>query len=234
MRDWPGEWAGAFGAMARVGAAAVAQQLVVASGGNLSVRGGDGTFAVTGRGTFLDRLDPASFAVMDLDGRVVAVPPSAPQLVPSSEWKLHQRTYLARPDADAIVHLHPQHCVLLDALGRPLRRLTLDHIAYVGRTARIPFHPNGSDELAEAAAAAAGSPEDPCDCVILAFHGCSTLGATIEDAFRIAVNLESAATATYRMLLLGDQTTQFPSDLLPADRPAHAPPASSGGAPARD
>jgi len=200
-------WAGVFAAMAQVGGQAVALGLVVASGGNLSARGADpATFAVTGRGTYLDRLDPSSFAIMDLDGTEIAGPR------PSSEWKLHQRTYRARPDVHAIVHLHPEHTVLLDALGRPLRLLTLDHIAYVGRTARIPFYPNGSDELADSAAAAALD----CDCVILAFHGCSTLGSTVDDAFRVALNLESAARATYRMLLLGDETTHFPT-------PAHAP-----------
>jgi L-fuculose-phosphate aldolase len=200
-------WAAAFAAMARVGRQAVSLGLVVASGGNLSARGADpATFAVTGRGTYLDRLDPSSFAIMGLDGTELAGP------TPSSEWKLHQRTYRARPDVRAIVHLHPEHTVLLDALGKPLRLLTLDHVAYVGRTARIPFHPNGSDELADCAATAALE----CDCVILAFHGCSTLGATVEDAYRVALNLESAARATYRMLLLGDETTHFPT-------PAQAP-----------
>lgn len=199
------EWEPAFAAMARVGRDAVHGGLVVATGGNLSVRGADpATFAVTCRGTVLDRLDDSSsFAVVALDGSILA------GAEPSSEWKLHQRTYLARPDVGAIVHLHPQHTVLLDALDRPIRLLTLDHLAYVRHYRRVPFLPNGSDELADAAAQAATG----CDCVVLAFHGCSTLGRTPDEAFRVALNLESAAVATYRMLLLGDQTTEFPQHL---------------------
>ncbi len=140
---------------------------------------------------------------MGLDGRVLVGPE------PSSEWRLHQRAYLARPDVGAVVHLHPEHAVLLDALGRRLRLLTLDHVAYVGQVARVPFWPNGSHELADSAAAALTET----DTVLLAFHGCSCVGADIDVAYRAAVNLESAATATYRMLLLGDETTEFPPEL---------------------
>jgi L-fuculose-phosphate aldolase len=188
--------------MAAVGCSAVAGGLVIATGGNLSVRD-RGTFVVTARGTMLDRLDPEddiSFTTMGLDGSVLAGPE------PSSEWRLHQRAYLARADIGAVVHLHPAHAVLLDALGKRLRLLTLDHVAYVGQVARVPFWPNGSEELAEAAAAALAE----ADTVLLAFHGCSCVGPDVEIAYRAAVNLESAATATYRMLQLGDETTQFP------------------------
>lgn len=202
-------WGDAVAGMARIGRYAVAHGLVVASGGNLSVRG-DGRpgrprdhFVVTGRGTFLDGLDDTSFAELDLDGTVHAGPE------PSSEWRLHARTYAKRPDVGAIVHLHPAYSVLLDAIGKPLRLLTLDHVAYVGGTTRIPFLPNGSDELADAAADAAAAS----DCVVLAHHGCSALGVTLDAAFRVAVNLESAAEATYRLLLLGDETTEFPRHL---------------------
>lgn len=197
-------WTQAFKDMSRVGAHAVSAGLALASGGNLSVRRpGSPDFVVTGRGTFLDRLSPASFTLMNLDGDVLD------GIEPSSEWKLHQRTYRARPEINAIVHLHPAHVVLLDALGKSIRQLTLDHIAYVPVINRIQFYPNGSDELADAAAEASID----CDCVVLGNHGCSTLSTTVEDAFRKALNLESAATASYRMLLLGDEATEFPRHL---------------------
>lgn len=204
--------------MAHWGAQAVAAGMVLASGGNLSARiPGRDEFVVTARGTHLDRLTAESFVRMSLDGEVLTGG------TPSSEWKLHQRTYRAREDAGAVVHLHPEHTVLLDALGHRIRLLTLDHVAYVGSYRRIPFHPNGSDELADAAAAASADS----DCVILAHHGCSTVAPTVEDAFRKAFNLESAARATYRMLLLGDRTTEFP----PAQRASalHQPTAPPSG-----
>ncbi|WP_106850356.1 class II aldolase/adducin family protein [Blastococcus sp. Marseille-P5729] len=192
--------------MSRFGAQAVIHGLALASGGNLSARGPSSReVVVTGKGAFLDQLAADDFVRMSLDGGALGGG------TPSSEWRLHQRTYLARPDVNAIVHLHPEHTVLLDALGKPIRLLTLDHVAYVGRIRRIPFYPNGSDQLADAAAQAAVD----CDCVVLSHHGCSTMSATVTDAFRKAVNLESAARATYRMLLLGDETTEFPREKRP-------------------
>ncbi|WP_202034924.1 class II aldolase/adducin family protein [Streptomyces albus subsp. chlorinus] len=185
-----------------VGDTVVRRGFALASGGNLSARlPGSEEFVVTGKGTWLDRLEPGDFTVMNLDGKIVGGNPD-----PSSEWKLHQRTYRVREDANAIVHMHPQHAVLVDALGHEIRLLTLDHAVYVRSVGRTDFHPNGSDELADSAAEQAREH----NCVLLAHHGCSALGEDVGMALRRAMNLEEAATATYRALLLGDRTTGFP------------------------
>jgi len=192
------------GQLADAGADAVQRGLVLASGGNLSARiPGRDAFVVSAKGTWLDRLRREDFTVMDLSGRVVDGDPT-----PSSEWKLHWRTYQVRPDVNAVIHLHPQTAVVLDALGHPIRLLTLDHALYVRKVTRIPFFHNGSDELADASAEAARD----CDAVILAFHGCSTLGDSVRTAYRVAVNLEQAAQSTFKLLQLGDATTTFPPD----------------------
>lgn len=101
--------------------------------------------------------------------------------------------------------------MLVDALGYRIRALTLDHVSYVGEVASVPFAPNGSDELADSAAAATRDH----DCVVLAHHGCSAVGADVPMAFRRAVNLEEAAVATFRMLQLGVHELEFPRELLP-------------------
>ncbi len=122
--------------------------LVQASGGNLSARvPGTDRFLVTATGTWLDRLADDDFTELTLDGERVGGAGA-----PSVEWKLHQRTYAVRPDVAAIVHLHPQHVLLVDLLGAPIRFATLDHQYYVGSAGRVPFLSSGSDELAEAAA----------------------------------------------------------------------------------
>ncbi|WP_377641966.1 class II aldolase/adducin family protein [Oryzobacter terrae] len=182
----------------------VARGLVQASGGNLSARlpGGD-RFLVTASGTWLDRLTPDDFCELTLDGEV-----AGGTRRPSVEWKLHQRTYAVRGDAGAVVHLHPQHVLLVDMLGSPIRFTTLDHQFYVGSAGRVPFHPAGSQEIADAAAEAARDH----DAVVLAHHGCSTLGESVSMALRRAVNLEEAATMTYRLLLAGDTTSDFPPE----------------------
>ena len=101
--------------LAEIGADAVRRGLVVVTGGNLSARlPGSDRFVVTATATRLDRLETGDFSVVDLDGVVVGGNPS-----PSSEWNLHQRTYRVRADVNAVVHLHPQTAVVLDALGGP-------------------------------------------------------------------------------------------------------------------
>lgn len=192
--------------LCQVGQDAVQKGLALASGGNLSVRvPGSDEFAVTGAGTFLDRLTVDSFAVVDLKDSTTV---DSSSTRPSSEWKLHHRTYRARPDVNCIIHLHPQFAVLLDALGHNIRLFTLDHAFYVKSIGRTDFYPNGSDELADTAAAQAGEH----NCIVMGNHGSSAIGPSIEMAYRRAVNMEQAAEATYRALLLGDTKSEFPRD----------------------
>ncbi|WP_262002448.1 class II aldolase/adducin family protein [Microbacterium sp. Mcb102] len=193
--------------LSAVGVDIVARGLALASGGNISARIDEDTFVVTGSGTWLDRLTPEDFSVMSLSGEVVSGSPS-----PSSEWKLHQRSYATRSDVNAVVHVHPQHAVLLNALGHDVRLITLDHAYYVRSVGTTPYYPNGSDELADSAAEQAAHH----DCIIMGHHGCSALGDSVSMAFRRALNLEEAATATYRALLLGDTESAFPAEALAA------------------
>jgi ribulose-5-phosphate 4-epimerase/fuculose-1-phosphate aldolase len=184
-----------------VGRAAVAAGLVVGSGGNLSARQPGGrTCWVTRAGSWLDRLTPADFVEVAIDDAAVLSPAGTGGPVqPSTEVQLHLATYRVRPDVNAIVHLHPQVAVLLDAMGERIRLITTDHAYYLRRVARVPFSPPGTAELAQAAAAAVA---DGTNCVILAHHGCSVLGADIAMAHRRASNLDEAARLTYGALLL--------------------------------
>jgi len=190
----------------QIGRRCVSQALALASGGNLSARlPGSDRYLITGSGEWLDELTPKSFSIMTVEGERIG---GAQR--PSSEWKLHQRTYQARSDVNGIVHVHPQHAVLIEAIKKPMRFLTLDHALYVGSVGSVPFYPNGSDELANEAATQA----ETHNAVILAHHGSSTVGDDIHMAFRRAMLLEEAATMTYRLLMLGDETTDFPPDAV--------------------
>lgn len=167
----------------------------MASGGNLSARVDDGaSFIVTRSGTWLDRLDPSSFCQIDVEAE------DAPSgSTPSVEWRLHQYTYRVRPDVNAIVHLHPQRLVLLDAAGIPIRRITTDHAFYLGDIGCVGYHRPGTEQLAESAAAVS---EDH-DVMVLARHGCSALGADVDMAVRRALNLGEAADLTFQSIALG-------------------------------
>jgi ribulose-5-phosphate 4-epimerase/fuculose-1-phosphate aldolase len=199
-----------------VGRKAVAAGLVIGSGGNLSARlPGADECVVTASGTWLDELDVESFSVVGIaDGEVRGGHPK-----PSSEALLHLATYRVRPDANAVVHLHPQTSVLLDALGIPVRLLTIDHAYYVREVRSTPFLQSGTRELAEAGAAAVA---DGCNCVILGHHGCSVVADSVELAHKRAANLEEAARATLVMHHLGDTTTACPPEYLERVRAGEA------------
>jgi L-fuculose-phosphate aldolase len=204
----PGDaaWAGLVAELCSLGRSLVAAGLVLGSGGNLSARGpGGDVAAVTARGSWLDRLGPADFSFVRLaDGSVLGGAPT-----PSTELALHLECYRARPDAAAVVHVHPQLSVLLTALGHPIRLLTTDHVAYVGEVRVAPYRHPGTPELATEAAALLA--DGRCDCVVLSHHGCSVVADSVEMALRRVLNLEEAAKLTHAALVLGDTGTVGPS-----------------------
>jgi L-ribulose-5-phosphate 4-epimerase len=201
------EWTALVGPLAELGRGLVAAGLVLASGGNLSARDpGAAVIAVTARGTWLDRLEPADFALVRIaDGAVVGGAAD-----PSTELALHLECYRARPDVGAVVHVHPQTSVLLAALGHPIRTITTDHAAYVGSVRVAPYRHPGTPELATEAAALLA--DGKCDCVVLSHHGCSVVADSVEMAHRRVLNLEEAARLTYAALLLGDTSTECPPE----------------------
>lgn len=180
-------------ALATVGRSLVAHRLIVGAGGNLSVRLPGHEVLITAADAWLDALDtPDAFAVVGPDGVVR-------DGTPSSEVGVHLAAYAARPDVTAVLHLHPQTVLLLDALGHDVRLLTTDHAFYVRRVRRTPFAAPGSTEVARVTAEALRD----ADCVVLARHGVVVAADSPDLAHRRALNLEEAAELTYRSLLLG-------------------------------
>jgi len=175
---------------------------------------------VTGSGVWLDRLDPAAFTRVRIpDG--AATLPAAPsraspalvptdgvapidELAPTSELALHLAVYRTRPDVTAVIHLHPQTVLLLDAMDEAVRLVTTDHVYYLRRIGRIPFAPPGSAAVGELTAAAI---RDGTDVVVLANHGCAVVADSVELAHERVLYLEEAARLTYAALALGRADT---------------------------
>ncbi|MGH8910612.1 MAG: class II aldolase/adducin family protein [Egibacteraceae bacterium] len=195
---------------------AVAGGLVIGSGGNLSARepGADAIW-VTASGTWLDDLVPEDFSLVGIrDGEVRDGNPR-----PSSEVRLHLRSYQVRSDVNALIHLHPQTSVLLDAMGYAISLVTLDQAYYVRQVRSTPYIRSGTAELADAGAEAI---RDGCNCVILGHHGCSVVADTVELAYKRVANLEEAARATYAALLLGGPVPVCPLEYLEEVRRSEA------------
>lgn len=190
--------------MVRLGRRLVDAGLVVAAGGNIAARLHDdpGRLVVTPRSWALDELDPSALPVVDLDGSMVS---NGGTPEPTTELALHLAAFSARPDIWVSVHLHPPVATLLHALGVAIRRVTTDHAFYLRRLAEVPYLPPGSEALA----GAVGAELARADVVLLGRHGCLVVADTFDLAFSRAVNLEAAATATFRALAIGVPVTDL-------------------------
>lgn len=193
-------------AVVDIGGRAVGAGLVVGAGGNISARiGTSDELVISPTGYRLEDVDPGELVVIDLDGR-----PRDGGLRPSSEWAMHVGAFSARPDIDMVIHLHPPFATLLHALDRDIRLITLDHAYYVRQIAHVGFFQSGSSELAQAVVAALAE----ANVVLMKHHGCVVVADSPDLAYHRVLNLEEAAKATYRALLLGDVDAACPPEYL--------------------
>ncbi len=124
---------------------------------------------------------------------------------PSSEWRLHRDLYAARDDAQAIVHAHPSYATTLACLPRiHAEGIPAFHymIAMAGgddiRCA--PYATFGTQALSDHACAALAGRR----ACLLAQHGIVALGATLEAALELAVEVESLARMYWQALQVGE------------------------------
>ena len=155
--------------------------------GHLSLRDPDG------RGFWLKRnayglgeiLSARDFVLVDHEGRQLAGEGGR-----HSEWPIHSRILLARPDVQVVAHTHPAHASVLSAFrGAPLPyTLDADYLAHVpcfgGESALLKTSDQG-----DALAVALGSHF----AVLMANHGVTFCGTSVEHAVCIGVFLERAA-----------------------------------------
>ena len=162
--------------------------------GNVSLRFEDGML-VTPSGARPETLSPGEVVEMSLDGEAFQG-----EGKPSSEWRMHAELYLSRPDARAIVHCHSRYATILACAHQPLPAL---HYMIASAGCRsIPLAPYatfGSRELAQQAVVAMGQGR----ACLLANHGQIALGATLEEALALAVDVEELAALHWGALQIG-------------------------------
>ncbi len=113
-----------------------------------------------------------------------------------SEWPIHSEILRMRPDVHVVAHTHPPHTSVLSALSGPLEPFTLDADYFEA----VPCHRDDAallktKEQGVALATALG----PHFAVLMANHGVTFCGTSIEHAVCMGIFLERAA----RMHILG-------------------------------
>lgn len=172
----------------------LATGLTNGTSGNLSARADRG-FLITPSGVPYDELEAGDLVLLDWEGEV-----RAGRLVPSSEWRIHRDIYLNRSEVAAVVHAHPPMAMTVACL-----RETIPAIHYMialvgGDSIRCaPYATFGTAELSRAALQALAGRK----ACLLANHGMVAVGRDVNDALRIADEVEVLAGLFCRLRPMG-------------------------------
>ena len=163
--------------------------------GNVSART-PGGFFVTPTGVLYDALQPSDIVELDLAGNAVRG-----SRRPSSEWRIHRDVYAARDEAGAVVHVHPPFATTVSCLRRDLPAVHYMIAAAGGATVRCAAYATFGTEQLSAAVLAALDGRQAC---LMANHGLVALGADLDTALKVAVEIEKVAEIYWRALAAGE------------------------------
>lgn len=162
--------------------------------GNIGVRCG-AQLLVTPSGVPARRLTSAAMVLLAPDGQVVG--PGRP----SSEWRFHRDILAARPDVNAVVHVHSPFATTLACLGLEIPPFHYMIAAAGGTTIRCaPYALFGTQELSDHALAAL---RDRKAC-LLANHGMIAVGRDLDDAMAVCTEVETLCEQYWRARQLGE------------------------------
>lgn len=181
-------------AVARASRATVAERLNRGSSGNVSARCASG-FLVTPSGRPSAEIEPEQVVFVDLDGHAFGALPA------SSEWRIHRDIYQARPEVQAVVHVHSPFAVSLACLRRGLPAFNYMVAVAGGKDIRCADYATfGTQALSDHVLAALAG-RTAC---LMANHGQVALGTDVERAVALAVEVESLCEQYWRAALLGE------------------------------
>jgi len=164
------------------------------SSGNVSVRLREG-FLITPSGLPNDTLEPDQMVFVDMQGQATG------GLKPSSEWRIHRDIYRARPEVNAVVHAHSPHAVSLSCLRRGIPAFHYMVAAAGGKDIRCAAYATfGTQALSDAVLAAL---QDRRAC-LMANHGLVAVGASLDAALALAVEVEGLCAQYWRAKLMGE------------------------------
>ncbi len=121
--------------------------------------------------------------------------------LPSSEAPFHRAIYAARPDLNAVVHLHSVHATALACLRRKLPAFHyMVAIAGGDDVTCTPYHLFGKPELSRAVAKAFAK-RHAC---LMANHGLVAGGTSLTHAVKVACEIESLCETYLKALAVGE------------------------------
>ena len=158
--------------------------------GNVSVRHEDG-FLITPSGMDVSDMTPNSMVKMHFDGSFEI------NKKPSSEWRFHLDIHQSRKDVNAVVHVHSMFATVLACLHQTIPPFHYMVAVVGGDTIRCaPYALFGTQQLSDYALKALVARK----ACLLANHGMIAIGRDLEDALRVAVEVENLCEQYWRVL----------------------------------
>ncbi len=185
----------------------VERNLITSTGGNVSMRRPDHPDEVWITPSSLPKggLHPGLFVRVGLDGE----PLDPDSLAPSSERMMHCSILRDRPDMNAVIHSHAPKAIVLGMAGLPFLPISTE-AAFFGEIPRVPFQMPGTEDLAEAAAAAMGDGH----AVMLVNHGLLVAGSSIRRTMDMTEIVEETSAALIDCHQLGIEPPLLPEGVL--------------------
>lgn len=162
--------------------------------GNVSARIPEG-FLITPSGVPYDQLAPPLLVEMSLDGQL-----RSDQLNPSSEWRLHRDIFATRPEVGAILHVHSPYATALACARQQIPAFHYMVAAAGGKTiACAAYATFGTQELSDKVLVALQGRR----ACLMANHGMVAVGPGLEEALRLAIEVEELARQYHLSLQIG-------------------------------
>jgi len=173
--------------------------------GNLSARI-PGGLLITPSSLSYEGMEPADLVAIESNGR----PRDAMARRPSSEWRLHADVLTARPEFQAVLHCHPVHATALACHDRGIPPFHYMTAVAGGDDIRCaPYATFGTDQLSQLTVEAMRGRK----ACLLARHGLVSAGETLDQALRIAVEVETLARMYLQALQLGEPPLLSPEQM---------------------
>ena len=170
-------------------------RLVTSVGGNVSARiPNTNKVIIKPSGFHMYDVIPDSLIIVDIYGKLVEG-----KFKPSVETPMHTAVYRNRQDVGGVVHTHQVYATALGIANIPIKPILIGLKPILGFPI-VPYRLGGTQELADVVVKGLGKRRKG---VVLQNHGVLAVGATVEEAFDTAFDMEVMAKMQFIAMLAG-------------------------------
>ncbi len=184
--------------------------LTVGTTGNVSAcHRGSKLVAVSPSGTSYQDMTEQDVVIVDFHGQVIEG-----HLKPTSETPMHLAVYRAREDVGGIVHTHSVFASTLACLDMEIPAVHY-MVAFSGHKVPLAEYGTfGTEELAIKTVEGLGN----YNAVLLSHHGLLAAGSHVEEAYKVAEQVEFVAEVYWRSLLVGEPSILSSKQMASVDK----------------